>query len=247
MSDPTRERRWWRWHAIASTVVLLGLLARTITEARSANDRVLDVERIDVRNPDGSLALVIAGKGRLPGLLHAGKQYPPELSDGRTESSGLIFFSESGDEVGGMTWIGRETTEGHEAAGHLAFDQWRQDEVVNLGYGDDGASRWAGLTVSDRPGDFPVSQLFPLKHRLETTSGAEREAAWNEVRALARAGKLGATRIALGSTDQAAELALMDRQGRPRIRLAVDASDVAQLEFLDEAGTVIARYPEARR
>jgi hypothetical protein len=36
---------------------------------------------------------------------------------------------------------------------------------------------------------------------------------------------------------------LRDRQGRDRIRLAVDQQGVARLEFLDAAGAVVERLP----
>jgi len=82
---------------------------------------VLDVHRINVLNPDGGLALAVAGKGGLPGPTFEGREYPQSLSGGRTDASGMIFFNERGDEVGGLTFAGRLTEGGHRAGGGLTF------------------------------------------------------------------------------------------------------------------------------
>ena len=52
-------------------------------------------------------------------------------------------------------------------------------------------------------------------------------------------------RVFVGRTkhDDAAVL-LMDTKGKPRIRMAVDSSNVATLEFLDENGKVLYSLPK---
>jgi hypothetical protein len=57
-------------------------------------------------------------------------------------------------------------------------------------------------------------------------------------------GKL-TTRVFVGRTkeDDAAVL-LMDRNGKPRIRMAVDSTNTASLQFLDEAGKVVSSWPK---
>jgi len=60
---------------------------------------------------------------------------------------------------------------------------------------------------------------------------------------LRKTGKLGVRRIFIGSGDQSASLRTKGTRGRDRIRLMVDARDVARVEFLDEMGTVVAAYP----
>jgi hypothetical protein len=52
-------------------------------------------------------------------------------------------------------------------------------------------------------------------------------------------------RVFVGRTkhDDAAVL-LMDTNGKPRIRMAVDSSNVATLEFLDENGKVLYSLPK---
>jgi hypothetical protein len=53
-------------------------------------------------------------------------------------------------------------------------------------------------------------------------------------------------RVFVGRTnkDDAAVL-LMDRNGKPRIRMAVDSANTPSLEFLDEGGKVVYSLPNA--
>jgi len=51
------------------------------------------------------------------------------------------------------------------------------------------------------------------------------------------------TRVALTAADRASSIELSDTQGRPRIRLAVDAADHPSISILDETGAVVGRLP----
>ncbi len=243
MTDLERQVRFLRRYAVGSSAVFLALIAAAFVQGPQ-RFKVLEVERLNVVTPDGKLALALAGRGALPGPMLDGKTFPAELSGGRTTSGGMIFFNESGDEVGGMTWSGSKTAEGYRAGGHLSFDQWKQDEVITLDYTDDGASRRAGLRIADRPTDFPLTEAIPMIQAIRAATGAKRDSLQREMQALASQGKFGAQRIFIGSENQTAMLRLRDKLGKERIRLFVDADNVARLEFLDDGGTVVARFPQ---
>lgn len=243
MNELEQQVRFLKRYAIGSSAVFLVLIGAAFVQSPQ-RFKVLEVERLNVVNPDGRLSFAIAGKGAMPGPMLDGKQFPPELSGGRTTSAGMIFFNESGDEVGGMTWAGHRTADGYEAGEHLSFDHWKQDEVVTLDYSDDGKRQRAGLAITDRPRDFPLTDAIPLIQSLRAATGAKRDSLQREMEALASQGKLGAQRIFIGSENQTAVLRLRDKLGKERIRLFVDAADVARLEFLDEKGTVVARFPQ---
>jgi hypothetical protein len=78
---------------------------------------------------------------------------------------------------------------------------------------------------------------------MSEASGTEREAIRKEIEAARTRGELGNERLFVGSQDQTAQIQLRDKQGRVRLRLYVDAKDVARLEFLDETGKVMSSYP----
>ena len=243
MRNVERELKILRVYAVASTLVFGAALSWVHLRSDPRRIRVLTLERLDVVSPDGKLALVLAGKGKLPGPRLDGQQYPPETSAGRTSSAGMIFFNESGDEVGGLIYSGTERPGGYDAAVHFSMDQWKQDQVVVLRYLDDGSHRSAGLTVSDRPTDFPLSKMRPKVAAWKAATGAERERLDAELGELDREGKFGAPRIFLGTEDRGALLSLKDKAGKERIRLSVGADDVAQLHFLDGKGRVVASFP----
>ena len=56
-----------------------------------------------------------------------GKTYSRDVIDGREFMSGMIFFNELGDEVGGLIYAGiKKDSVNYSAVGHLSFDQWQQ-------------------------------------------------------------------------------------------------------------------------
>lgn len=243
MTELERQVRFLRRYAIASTAVFLILIGAAFRQGQQ-KFKVLDVERLNVLNPDGSLSLALAGKGALPGPKLDGKDFPQELSQGRTTTAGMIFFNESGDEVGGMTWGGIKTADGYQAGEHLSFDHWKQDEVITIDYSDNGTRKRAGISITDRPRDLPLSTMIPMIQALRSATGAKRDSLQREMQALSAQGKFGAPRIFLGSENETAALRLKDKLGKERIRLFVDADNVARLEFLDASGTVTARFPQ---
>src|SRR5262245_64043888 len=91
--------RFLRAYSLTSTMLLSAALVVIYLRCDPRRVRELEVERLNVVNSDGKLALAVAGKGRLPGPMLDGKSYPPETSGGRMSSAGMIFFNESGDEV----------------------------------------------------------------------------------------------------------------------------------------------------
>jgi hypothetical protein len=217
----------------AAALLLAGI---TLLAAWQTSDRQrfteLDVERLNVIEPDGQLVLVLANTERLPDPLIAGRT----VETGRT-GPGMIFFDGKGWEVGGLTYSTRETEEGYRASGHLSFDQFRNDQVVYLNYADDGTNKAAGLYVVDRAREPHIDELLRLRDRMEGASEEERQAIQAQLAGSA------AQRIFVGSRDDTAMVSLRDRSGRDRIRMFVDAEGPARLEFLDTEGNVVQSFP----
>src|SRR5476651_1677203 len=61
----------------------------------------IDANRINIVGDNGKPVMVLANKKMIPGPSMNGKDYSPEVADGRNYLSGIIFFNEQGDEVGG--------------------------------------------------------------------------------------------------------------------------------------------------
>lgn len=237
-----RDLRVLKAYAACSSLALVVVLFAAFAPARHRFD-VIEAERIDIVNADGKLALAIGGKGRLPGPTFEGREYPQALSGGRTSASGMIFFNERGDEVGGLTYQGDLRGDGYSASGGITFDQFRQDQVVSMQYSDNGRQRSAGLHVWDRSPEVSIAEILELVDARSRATGAARDSIERVIQGLGERG-IAAHRIFVGSQNQTAHLLMRDTKGRPRIRMYVDADDVARLEFLDANGNVTHAWPQ---
>ena len=226
--------------SVACTLILAAYVLSGRAHGRFAQ---IDAARINIVGTNGKPVLALANRERIPGPSMNGTDYPRDVSDGREFMSGMIFFNEEGDEVGGLIYAGIPRGDGYSAVGHLSFDQWKQNQVVALQYNDDGTARRAGLGVWDRPTDVSMNQQLDLTVRMLEADGAEREALRAEAEAARARGEYGVQRLFVGSRDRDAQVQLLDTRGRERVRLYVDADDEARLEFLDEAGELVAAYP----
>lgn len=229
-----REVRWHRRIGAVAVILACGLLLTAFQEpAGQQRFTHLAAERLDIVEPDGELALVLANTDRLPDPLIGGRTVETERT-----GPGMIFFDGKGWEVGGLTYGTRQTDDGYRASGHLSFDQFHNDQVVYLNYRDDGTSKAAGLYVVDRAREPTIDELLEAMQEMEEASPEERRAMQRGLEGIA------AQRVFVGSADETAMVRLRDRGGRDRIRLFVDAEGTARLEFLDEEGNVVRSLPD---
>ncbi len=204
----------------------------------------LTVQRLNVVEDDGSLALVIGNSTKLPGGGSA-----------RAGISGLIFFHR-GDEVGGLI-ASRETSADGVTSGyvHLSFDQVKSNQTVTLNTSSEGDFVRTGLRIIDRATNVDYNTVAStdttiVRYQTELEAAAneqERQAILGPY--LAYLGEIGffAERIYLGSEGElarTAKLELKDSRSRPRIRLAVDSSDAPRIEILDAEGEVVRSWSE---
>ena len=94
---------------VVYSTVLTTLLA-AFTLAGSAAAKVqrfdeIDVHRLNVREPDGTLRMVISNHTRLPGVIVRGKENPPA----DRPYAGMLFYNDEGTENGGLVFGGTAT------------------------------------------------------------------------------------------------------------------------------------------
>lgn len=203
------------------------------TTPETARFTEIDVQRINVREPDGTLRMVISNTARTPGIYIRGQERPHP--SGR-RSAGMLFFNDEGTENGGLSFSGQRLPDGTAVGGgHLSFDQYEQDQVIQLTQSEGAGRRWAGMVVSDRP-DAPLD--FDLAQRISAMpEGPERTAAIQRIQA---EGTFGRQRVWVGKTrDRESAVLLSDAQGRPRIRMRVSPDGASAIDFLDENGGVV--------
>ncbi|MDF2771775.1 MAG: hypothetical protein K0S86_1269 [Geminicoccaceae bacterium] len=247
MDTRDRDIRFLKRYAIGSTTVML-LMAATafVRQPQKQKFTEIDVERINIVEPDGNLRMVISNRPRSIGPIYKGKPfgYP-----GGTRP-GIIFFNDEGTENGGLTLRGQRAPDGtYQAGTHMAFDQFDQDQIVVLNYSDTNGDRQAGLSFSDRT-TRPIIEFVAERDSIQKMpDGPAKTEALRRLSSPIRDGEvLAAQRVYLGrDRSKSSVLRLSDPRGRPRLIMRVDSLGAPHLEFLDDSGRVTARLPEQRR
>jgi hypothetical protein len=244
-----REIRALKAYACFSTL-MFGLLI--VVAARSpvgpAKFTEIDAERINIREKDGHLRLAIANTDRMPGGTTAGVDL--SFRDGKRDGAGFIFFNDEGDEDGGLVYTGKSVDGTHIADATIRFDNYRQNEAIGMSHSQHGDEKESALEVWDSPNAPLTADLLRQYVKLASMpDGPDKKAAMITLRQQ-HPTELGhlTRRVFVGRTtnDDAAVL-LMDRNGKPRIRMTVDSANTPSLEFLDENGKVVSSLPNASR
>lgn len=196
---------------------------------------IVDVERLNVVDPDGTLRMALFNARNFPGVTTEDKVLDRQIGN---RTAGMLFYNESGEECGGLVF-------GDGEAG-LLFDQYHQDQVIGVTYGQDAEGRNEyGMVLWDRP-DMPLGEWMQEWSRIQSLpEGNDRDRAEKEFKASDLWGK---RRAYIGkSSDGEVGVTLSDSKGRTRIRMVIGADDMPRLEFLDEAGNLAFRLPPGSR
>ena len=241
-----RELRLLRVHALITTPFLLILALGAFLQANQRTRFTeIDVERINIVEPDGKLRMVLSNRPRSIGPIYQGK--PFGYAGG--SRPGIIFFNDEGSENGGLSFNGRRLENGtYRAGAQLAFDQYDQDQILYLNYTDNNGQRRMGLTVADRA-DINIYQFVLRRDSINAMpDGLAKTAALAKLQEPVNGVPLTAQRVYVGrDLAKSAIVNLGDRMGRTRLRLVVDSLGAARIEFLDESGRVSQRIPDGTR
>lgn len=136
------------YSAVLSTVFAVFVLSGATVRTTQFDE--LQVHRIDVVEPDGTLRMVISNKNRLPPVIVKGKEHP-EFGEPRPQA-GMLFYNDEGSENGGLIFGGRQNEKGEvvDSGGSLSFDKYGASQVVQLVGVDDKSDRFAGVAISDQ-------------------------------------------------------------------------------------------------
>ncbi|NND65819.1 MAG: hypothetical protein HKM24_07630 [Gammaproteobacteria bacterium] len=218
-------------------------LAEQIDQAAiSPTERIndLEVERIIIRDQDGTRRLVLHNNQRCPGIKLDGKVIHEE---GGRDAAGMIFFTDEGWECGSLIFEGKKSEkDGRSATGTIMFDQYRQDQSVGMMYYDANGKRHSGLFVWDQPqqGMDEIGDEFSDYHKM--SDGPEREVLKEKL--ISEDKFMHRQRVFVGRNYECeAMVKLNDNAGNTRARLVAEADGEAYLEFLNEFGEVTHRYP----
>jgi hypothetical protein len=201
----------------------------------------VDVQRINVVEPDGTLRMVISDKASLPGIVIKGKEHPhPNRS-----TAGILFFNDEGTENGGLTFGGSKDKNGQPSSfGHLSFDEYEQDQVLVIDAQQAGDKRGSALTIVDRP-NYPIGELVELTDRIKNFTKEQQQA---EITKFTQSHPSPHQRLYLGrSDDRSVALKFKDAEGHDRIVMQVAADGAASIKFLDQDGKIVSQLPAAAK
>lgn len=177
---------------------------------------VIEVERINIVESDGTPRLVIANAARFPEPMYKGKEAKP--GSRIVKPAGMIYLSADGSEMGGLALS--DTKDGKVAAMLFDYDFGRNtSEATGIVRRIDTQGNASAVWMINDP---PAIDADPT-----TVNSVDR------------------SRIVLRNPDRNAEVLLNDAEGRQRIRLIVDKAGDARIEILDMQGKVVFRAPEA--
>jgi hypothetical protein len=243
MSDLERDVRFLKRYAIISTTLFGVLALAAFRQQSTAKFDVIDVERINIVEPNGLYRMVLSNRPRSIGPIYKGKPFARAGGD----RPGIIFFNDEGTENGGLTFTGSKDANGRvRASTHMSFDQFNQDQILNLDYSEDPRGRLTGISVLDRT-NVDIFDLVNERDSIQRaiTDTAARRVALRDWATRPRNGEpLSAQRMFVGrDRAKSALLVLSDPQGKARLRLLVDSLGAARIEFLDASGAVVSRLP----
>ena len=226
---------------VLTAVFAVTVLSGAVDAPKRFSVEELDVQRINIREPDGTLRLVISNTAKAPGLYVRNKEHPHPSR----KTAGMIFLNDEGTENGGLIFGGEKSADGtRQTYGHLSFDAYEQDQVMTLDASQDGDARSSRINLIDQP-SFPILELLQL---LDDIKNLPQEDQARRIEAFyASHGGKPKTRLSMGrSPDGAVGLGLMDAEGRPRLLLMVAADGKPKVQTLDEHGKVTGELPAVR-
>ncbi|HRH44943.1 MAG TPA: hypothetical protein PKY82_25115 [Pyrinomonadaceae bacterium] len=233
-----KEVHYLKIYAGVTTLICAVVFLSAFTISKNQKFDEIEVKRINVVDDDGKLRMVISNKDRQHFGISDGK--PIERKNGRP-TPGIIFFNDSGDEMGGLV-IGNNGGKGH--FGSFTFDKVQGDQTIGFRHleGNDGSYE-SGLAVWQQPNITSTELSAKYDALYKITDKEERKKAAQK---MIDNGELPTTRLFVGKTrdENATVIRMSDIGGKTRIEMSVQANGNPKLNFLDENGKVIYSLPE---
>ncbi len=236
--------------SFAATTVCGIVFLSSVAFKNSGNQKFaeIDVQRINIVEPDGTVKMIITNVDRFPHGDDTINGRP--TNEDRKKRSGMLFFNEDGIECGGFIYDGQKTENGHSAGLSLTYDQYDGDQVMQLLMRDDkvGNERFVRSSIAfiDQPANLNQSRISEIHKELAELGKTDRKAMQEKYYEYKEQGLIGnIDRMVLGQTKSKSNgLFLFDDQGRPKAMFYIDAENNAKLDFFDDQGNVVQSFPK---
>ncbi|MEZ5428232.1 MAG: hypothetical protein R2747_18325 [Pyrinomonadaceae bacterium] len=222
----------------ALSLIVIGVMVFTGFTRSKEKFAEIDVERLNVREKDGRLLMVVANSARMPDPVVNGRSWKTE------RPAGMLFYNGLGDENGGLVFGAVEGGGKYGAYHGLSFDKYKQAQAMALVYNDHSGKYRAGLQIWDRP-ETPLSEILDKREKIAKMADGP---AKSEAKEKLDKENFSPTRVYVGKNAEGeSEVTLYDGNGKPRIKMSVAADGEPKLDFLDETGKAIYSLPKAAK
>ncbi|MFZ1702205.1 MAG: hypothetical protein WBO10_12780 [Pyrinomonadaceae bacterium] len=233
MTNIRRRLRFLEIYAAISLTIFCVLVFSAFSRSKEKFTEI-DVERINVREPNGQLVLVAANSKRMPDPVVNGKTFKTE------RPAGMLFFNGLGDENGGLVFGAVEGKGQYGAYQGLSFDKYKQAQAMALVYNDHNGKYRTGLQIWDRP-ETPLDQFITRQEEIDKMPAGDTKTA---ALAKLKTDNFSPTRVYVGkNAEKESEVTLYDAGGKARIKMIVAADGNPKLDFLDATGKVTYSLP----
>ncbi|MDX1629028.1 MAG: hypothetical protein R3345_10040 [Fulvivirga sp.] len=246
MKNLNKELAVYRILAAGTVCAVILMTTFGFTDNGNTKFKTIDVERINIVEPDGTVKMVITNVDQFPNGKDSINGRP--VNEDRKKRSGMLFFNEDGMECGGLIYDGKAKENGHSSGLSLTYDQYDGDQVMQLITTDykkeDKRMVSSALVFNDRAPH--ETQLGTSKIFQELRAIEDREERRAKYKNYVEQGVIGsAPRIMLGKTrSENNGLFLFGDKGEPRARFYVDKENNVKLEVFNEEGKVSHSWPE---
>jgi hypothetical protein len=199
----------------------------------------INVENINIVDKDGTVRMRLFNNDHITQAIVDGKDILPGHRQ-NDPIAGVMFYNGEGDECGGLIFGSKRDEKGnYESGASITFDQYKQDQVVQIHYSDDNGQKNYGFSVYDRP-NTPLPELMDKHHNIINSELSEVE----KDRELDKIWEGNTERAFMGKNSKGeVTVQLSDSKGNPRIRMVIDDNDEPRMEFLDGEGNVTYKLP----
>jgi hypothetical protein len=214
--------------------VYFGFIRPVHGASRTTDFDRIRAHRIDLVEPDGTERLILSNRSDYPGSFFHNHEI--SRSD-RRDSAGLLMMNDEGTEDGGFIWGGLSADGKPLSFTHLSFDQYEQDQTLNLESSLSNGEHFTGIHMNDVP-DYPITpaMMDDFTRVKAMPRGPARIAAFD---ALLKQYPQGHQRLALDrDPDNSVGLTLSDAAGNPRLKILVTPNGTPTIQFLDNQGKV---------
>ena len=208
--------------------------------ARRQSFDEIDVHRINLRESDGTIRMVLSNTDKFPGAIVKGKEYPHPR-----DTAGVLFFDNEGTEDGGLIFGGKKKAgdENPESYVHMSFDLYMQDQVLVLERGEEQGHSYSRVDINDA-GNWPITDAIDADKQIQSLPESQRKAAWEQFKKT-HPGNVNRIRISR-TEDKSSLIEMKDSKGKTRIAIKVPPDGQPSLQFLDADGKVTNSYPPAK-